>query len=76
MIRFDLDESVIRQDALSLRYADECYVVTVTYLDNKISDPVNGITPDQTIMVRFGLKYLGDFSYKTDLLAFNQNENQ
>ncbi len=76
MIRFDIDDNVIRQDALSLRYADECYVVTVTYLDNKISDPVNGITPDQSIMVRFGLKHLGDFRYKTDLLAFNQSENQ
>jgi hypothetical protein len=37
---------------------------------------VNGITPDQSIMVRFGLKHLGDFQYKTDLLAFNQSENQ
>ena len=76
MIRYDIDEEEIRQDALSLRYADECYVITMTYLDNKISDAENGINEDQSIMVRFEFKHLGDFRYKTDILDINGNENQ
>ena len=76
MIRYDIDEEDIRQDALALRYADECYVITMTYLDNNISDPDNGINPDQSIMVRFEFKHLGDFRYKTDVLDINRSENQ
>ena len=76
MIRFDIDENDIRQDALALRYADECYVITMTYLDNNISDPDNGINADQSVMVRFEFKHLGDFRYKTDVLDIDRNENQ
>lgn len=76
MIRFDIDENDIRQDALALRYADECYVITMTYLDNNISDPDNGINADQSLMVRFEFKHLGDFRYKTDVLDIDRNENQ
>jgi LPS-assembly protein len=75
MIRFDIEENDLRQDALTLRYADECYVITVSYVDNNISD-ANGIPPDQTVMLRFDLKYLGGFRYKTDVLAFDRTENQ
>jgi LPS-assembly protein len=76
MLRYDIDESEIRQDALSLRYTDECYVMTFTYLDNNISDVGNGITEDQSFMVRLEFKHLGGFNYKTDALDFNNNVNQ
>lgn len=75
-MRYDLDEEEIRQDALSLRYADECYVLTVTYQDTNIVDEVNGLNKDQAIMVRFEFKHLGGFNYKTDALDFTRNENQ
>ena len=75
-MRYDLDEKEIRQDALSLRYADECYVLTLTYQDNNIVDTANGITDDQSVMVRFEFKHLGGFNYKTDALDFSRNENQ
>jgi len=76
MLRYDIDESEIRQDALSLRYSDECYVMTFTYVDNNISDPQNGITKDQSFMLRLEFKHLGGFKYKTDALDFNNNVNQ
>ena len=76
LMRYDLIDQEIRQDALSLRYADECYVLTMTYQDNNIVDAANGITNDQSVMVRFEFKHLGGFNYKTDALDFNRNENQ
>mgnify|MGYP001816408143 CR=1 FL=1 len=76
MLRFDIDEKEIRQDALSLRYADECYVLTTSYRNTNIIDADNGITKDQTFMVRLEFKHLGGFNYKTDTLDFNQGVNQ
>ncbi len=76
MLRYDIDEDEIRQDALSLRYADECYVLTTTYQSSNIVDDNNGLTKDQSILVRFEFKHLGGFNYKTDTLDFNQNNNQ
>lgn len=75
-MRYDLDEKEFRQEALSIRYADECYVLTATYMDNQIVDANNGIDKDQTIMVRFEFKHLGGFNYKTDVLDFTRDENQ
>lgn len=76
MLRYDIDEEQIRQDALSLRYADECYVFTTTYQTSNIVDDDNGITKDQSIMVRIEFKHLGGFNYKTDALDFDRDANQ
>lgn len=76
MLRYDIDEEQIRQDALSLRYADECYVFTTTYQSSNITDADNGITKDQTFMVRIEFKHLGGFDYKTDTLDFGGGLNQ
>ncbi len=75
-MRYDIDDDEIRQSALSLRYADECYVLTTTYTDSNIVDENNGITEDRSIMVRFEFKHLGGFNYKTDATAFNESVNQ
>lgn len=75
-LRYDIDEEQIRQEALSLRYADECYVFTTTYQSSNITDTDNGITKDQTIMVRIEFKHLGGFDYKTDGLDFDNGLNQ
>ncbi len=76
MIRYDIDEDDVRQDALSLRYADECHVLTVTYVDSNIADIANGINKDQSIMFRFEFKHLGDFRYKTNVLDFDGADKQ
>ena len=67
-IRFDIDAHQRIQDALQLRYTDDCFVLTATYTESFITNPSRDITEDRTIMLRFEFKYLGDFRYKTDSL--------
>ena len=75
-IRYDIDEEEIRQDALSLRYADECIVITATYADSFIEDAENGIDRERSILLRFELKHLGGFNYRTNVLDVPEVENQ
>ena len=56
------------QDAVQLKYADDCFVLTGTYTETRITDPTRDIVPDRTFMVRVEFKYLGDFRYKTNAL--------
>lgn len=67
-MRYDIDTSERIQDSITLRYADECFVLTAGYTETFITDPVRGLNPDQTVMIRFELKHLGGFRYKTDTL--------
>ena len=76
MLRYDIDENELRQNALSIRYADECYVFTASYSETNIEDTSNGITQDQSVLVRLEFKHLGGFNYKTDALDFNRDVNQ
>lgn len=69
-IRYDIDNKALLQDLLQLRYADECFVLTTTYTDSRISNPTLGINPDKTVMVRFELKNLGGFSTHTNVTSF------
>jgi LPS-assembly protein len=66
-MRFDIDTHERIQDALQLRYADDCFVLTGTYTETFITDPTRNITEDRTFMLRFEFKYLGDFRYNTGL---------
>lgn len=75
-VRYDLDAGTRIQDALQLRYADECFVLTATYTETFIEDPQRLLTPDHTLMLRFELKHLGEFRYKTDTLDHFFAENQ
>ena len=67
-MRFDLTTQVAIQDTLQLRYADECFVMTTSYVETRINDPIHNIVPDRTLMLRFELKYLGEYSYNTTIL--------
>ena len=67
-IRYDIDEADIRQNSLSLRYADECFVLTATYAESRIEDSENGIDRDRAVLLRIELKHLGDFNYRSDIL--------
>jgi len=75
-IRYDLDAGATVQDALQLRYADDCFVLTATYTETFINDPLRQLEEDRTLMLRFELKHLGEFHYKTDALDFFFAENQ
>jgi LPS-assembly protein len=75
-MRFDIDAGTRIQDAIQLRYADECFVLTATYTETFIEDPLRLLTPDHSVMLRFELKHLGEFRYKTDTLDHFFAENQ
>lgn len=68
MVRYDLDSQFVLQDVVSLKYADECFVLTATYTDSYIDNPSLDLKPDRSLMLRFELKYLGEFKYKNDQL--------
>ncbi|MEQ1611906.1 MAG: LPS-assembly protein LptD [Hyphomicrobiaceae bacterium] len=67
-MRFDIDTHEWLQEALQLRYADDCFVLTGTYTETRITDVSRDIVPDKTLMLRVEFKYLGDFRYKTNSL--------
>jgi len=75
MARYDIDANLLLQEQIELKYADECFVLTASYTQTEINNPLLDIRPDQTVMLRFELKHLGQFSYKTDTLDFNFSEN-
>ncbi len=58
------------QDQLQLKYADECFVLTATYIETFVDNAALHLVPDRTLMLRFELKYIGEFNYHTDALNF------
>ena len=67
-VRYDIDESRTLQDSFQLKYADECFVLTATYSELYYNSAT--IDDDRTLLLRFELKHLGEFQYKTDTLDF------
>jgi LPS-assembly protein len=68
MMRYDLDLGARIQDKLTLKYADECFVLTADYIETFVTNPTLDLKPDRTVMLRFELKHIGEFNYKTDQL--------
>ena len=66
--RYDITDSELRQDSIQLKYADECFVLTATYQELYYQSAT--IDDDRTLMLRFELKHLGEFAYKSDALDF------
>jgi LPS-assembly protein len=68
-MRYDIDARQRIQDQLQLKYADECFVLTASYIETFVENIPLDIRPDRTLMLRFELKHLGEFNYKTDVLS-------
>lgn len=66
--RYDISGGQIISDSVQLRYLDECFMLSATYLNTNITDPSGAITPDQSIMFRVEYKYLGGYNYKTSVI--------
>ncbi len=73
-VRYDIDADFRLSDSLTVRYSDECFVLTATYQEAFYTDVASGIEPDRSIMLRFEFKHLGQYSYKTDTLDFVTGE--
>ena len=67
-LRYDIDAKHRIQDVLQLKYADECFVLTASYIETFVQNDALGLKPDRTLMLRFELKHIGEFNYKTDQL--------
>jgi len=69
MTRYDVDTRELRYDSVQIKYADECFALTASYIESNYTEQT--IEADRTFMLRFELKHLGDFAAKTDALDFN-----
>lgn len=67
-VRYDIDEQQLLSDFLSVKYSDECFVLTATYSESYFNSET--IQDDRTLMLRFELKHLGEFKYASDTLDF------
>ena len=68
MMRYDIDAKDRIQDQIQLKYSDECFVLTASYTETFVENTALDLRPDRTLMLRFELKHLGEYSYKTDQL--------
>ena len=68
LMRYDLDLNQRIQDQYQIKYADECFVLSASYIETFIENTSLDLKPDRTIMLRFELKHIGEFNYKTDAL--------
>ena len=70
---YDLETEQLASDMIQARYADECFALTASYTDNLYHNP--SIIDGQTIMVRFELKYLGQYGYSKNVSSlFNSQQ--
>jgi LPS-assembly protein len=67
-MRYDIDDATRIQDIYQLKYQDECFVLTASYIETFVENPALDIEKDRTLMLRFELKHLGQYSYRTDSL--------
>ena len=68
MVRYDLDARQRIQDVFQLKYADECFVLTASYIETFVENTALNLVPDRTLMLRFELKHIGELNYATDQL--------
>lgn len=66
MLRYDLDNHKTIQDQFTLKYSDECFVLAATYTETNITNTNLDVRPDRSVMLRFELKNIGQFGFKTD----------
>jgi LPS-assembly protein len=75
-MRYDIDARSILTDSLSLKYADDCFVLTTTYQETFLNNAALGLTNDRSVMFRLELKNLGGVNYKTSVLDHTFGDNQ
>jgi LPS-assembly protein len=73
-LRYDIDQGEMLQNLVQVRYADECFVLVAQYTDNRFEN--DEIADGKTLMLRFELKHIGSFGYKTDALDYAFSEQQ
>jgi LPS-assembly protein len=64
-VRYDLSGNQLITDGLGLQYENDCSTIDVTYQHSLIQDL--DIRPDERVVVTLKLKYLGSYSYASDV---------
>ena len=67
-IRYDIENSKTLSDIIKVKYADDCFILTASYTRSFYNSAV--LQDDQTYMLRFEFKHLGEYQYKTNNLDF------
>ena len=62
-MRYDIEGSQRISDALGIKYADDCFALTVTYEETFVRD--RDIEPDEAVLVKFEFKHLGAFDLRS-----------
>jgi LPS-assembly protein len=65
-IRYNLELDKSIQHSLGVKYACECFMMSVEYKKSEISD--RDIEPEETILIGFQFKNLGGAGFKTDMI--------
>ncbi len=73
--RYDIDREDIIRNSIGLKYTDECFMLSVSYLETNITD--GEIKPDHTVIVKYDLLQLGNPSSRTDSIgAFSAKSSE
>ncbi len=75
-LRYDIESDFRLSDSVTIKYTCECFVLTGTYSESFYNDPTRDIVPDRTFFLRFELKHLGEYGYKTNQLDFLVGDQQ
>ncbi|MFZ1104467.1 MAG: LPS-assembly protein LptD [Hyphomicrobiaceae bacterium] len=67
-VRYDIDDRATIQDLFQVKYQDECFVLSASYIETFVENEPLEIKPDRTLMLRFELKHLGGGGYSTNAL--------
>lgn len=69
-VRYDLALEQAIRDSVGIKYADECFMISVIYTQTHIED--GEIQPDESVLLRFDFKNLGGNETNTDIIgSFN-----
>ena len=66
-LRYDLQKEQTISDGVGVRFQNDCLTLAVTYEQSNIQD--RDIEPEQSVMVRLALKYLGTYQTETDAFS-------
>jgi LPS-assembly protein len=67
--RYDIEGDWRARDWYGIKYADECFLMSVTYTEDFFRNTSSDIDPERTIRFSFGLKHLGGIDFTTDTIG-------
>lgn len=66
-LRYDLENDDFIRNGVGLKYADECFILSVAYSETNVED--DDIQPDKKILIKYNLLTLGQTEGRTDVIG-------